>query len=135
VFTPGATTVGWNSGLPNSPREEKLASRPRLSVAPVLMTHGATEYGFNESVPGPVLPAEKTTLTPLSVSILVAMFTGSLTSKTVFAEKLQLTTRTLKAAAFANKYSNPESTNRRLASPALNPRMFAPGATPAYLPL
>src|SRR5581483_6701754 len=103
VFTPGATTVGWNSGLPNSPREEKLARRPRLSVALVLMTHGATEYGFNESVPGPVLPAEKTTLTPLSVSILVAMFTGSLTSKTVFAEKLQLTTRTLKAAAFANK--------------------------------
>ncbi len=28
VFTPGATRVGRNSGLPKSPREEKLASRP-----------------------------------------------------------------------------------------------------------
>src|SRR5262245_9815840 len=95
VFTPGATSVGRNSGLPNSPREEKPANRPWSSVAPVLITQGATEYGFRESVPGPVLPAENTTLTPLSVNILVAMLTGSLTSKTVLAEKLQLTTRTL----------------------------------------
>ena len=43
VFTPGATKVGRKSGLPNSPREEKAASFPRLSVAPVLITQGATE--------------------------------------------------------------------------------------------
>src|SRR5258708_31926164 len=103
VFTPGATKVGRNSGLPKSPRDEKAASRPRSSVAPVLITQGATECGFNESVPGRVFPAEKTTFTPLSVSIFVAMFTGSFTSNTVLAEKLQLTTRTLNAAPLVKR--------------------------------
>ena len=103
VLTPGATNVGRNRRLAKSPRDEKPASRPWQSVAPVLMTHGATEYGFNESRPGPVLPAEKTTLMPLSVNILVAIFTGSLTSKTVLAEKLQLTTRTPKLDPFVSK--------------------------------
>src|SRR5438132_12609704 len=85
VFTPGATSVGRNSGLPNSPRDEKLARRPRSSVAPVPITQGAIEYGFSESVPGPVLPAEKTTFTPLSVNAFVAILTGSLTSQSAFA--------------------------------------------------
>ncbi len=67
------------------------------------MTHGATEYGFSESRPDPLLPAEKTTLMPLSVKVLVAMLTGSLTSKTVFAEKLQLTTRTPKLDPLVNR--------------------------------
>src|SRR4029453_1645424 len=97
TLTPGATRVGRNKALPKSPREEKFARRPWESVAPTLMTHGATAYGFKVCWPGPVLPAEKTTLTPRSVSILVAMLTGSFTSNTVFAEKLQFTTRTFRS--------------------------------------
>ena len=41
------------------------------------MTHGAAAYGFKVRKPGPSLPAEKTTETPLSVSIRVATLTGS----------------------------------------------------------
>ena len=66
------------NALPKLPREEKPASLPVSSVAPTLITHGATAYGFSVPLPAPVLPAEKTTLTPRSVSILVATLTGSL---------------------------------------------------------
>ena len=45
-------------------------------------------------------PAETTTTTPRSASIRVATLTGSLTSKTVLAEKLQLTTRTFAPRSF-----------------------------------
>ena len=74
-----------------------------LLVAPTPITHGAIAYGFIVPFPEPLLPAENTTLTPASVSIFVATFTGSLESKTVFAEKLQFTTRTLYCRSFFEK--------------------------------
>jgi hypothetical protein len=40
--SPGATTDGRNTPLANSPREENFDGRPRASVEPTLMTHGAT---------------------------------------------------------------------------------------------
>src|SRR5687767_7573794 len=95
TFTPGATTDGENSTFPKLPRDEKLARLPLSSVAPTLITQGATAYGLSVPFPAPEFPAENTTLIPFSVNVFVAIFTGSLKSKTVSAEKLQLTTRTL----------------------------------------
>src|SRR5688500_3752835 len=94
MLVPGATSDGCCKASPKFPLEEYGASTPFWSVAPTLITHGAAAYGFSVPFPGPLLPAENTTLTPRSVSILVATLTGSFGSKTVAAEKLQLTTLT-----------------------------------------
>src|SRR4051812_17540297 len=93
TLVPGATSVGRTIAFPKAPRDEYVARWVRSSVAPTLTTHGAAAYGLSELSPGPALPAEKTTVTPASCRSFVATFTGSLTSKTVFDEKLQLSTR------------------------------------------
>src|ERR1044072_5643933 len=103
MFVPGATRDGGCKASANVPRDESAARRPAASVAPTPITHGAIAYGFIVPFPGPLLPAENTTLTPASVSILVATLTGSLGSNTVFAEKLQFTTRTLYLALFSSR--------------------------------
>jgi hypothetical protein len=41
TFSPGATRDGRNIPLANSPREENFEGRPRASVEPTEMTHGA----------------------------------------------------------------------------------------------
>jgi hypothetical protein len=42
MVVPGAVRVGRKKELPKTPRDEKLAGRPRASVAATLTTHGAT---------------------------------------------------------------------------------------------
>ena len=77
TLTPVATSDGFIFGTPKTPRDEKFAKFPFSSAAPTLITHGAAAYGLSVPFPGPEFPAEKTTLMPCLVSILVATLTGS----------------------------------------------------------
>src|SRR6185369_12478295 len=80
---PGAVRVG---ALPSpagrcdfgTPRDEKLARPPSLVPAATLITQGAWASGLIVSLPGPELPAAKTTTIPRSCAVLAATMIGSL---------------------------------------------------------
>ncbi len=135
MATPGAVRSGLTPLSPTrGPRLEKSASRSDLSTAPTVSAASALPGDSTVCSPSPSLPAATTKSVPVSAeSRLTASSTGSVPGVSS-PPRLRLTTSAPWATAHSMPAMTPDSSPVSLSFRTLPFRIFAPGATPLYLP-